>query len=310
MSNSCNWAAILAGGDGRRLQVFTRLMAGDERPKQFCRLIGSRTLLEDTRARVCQNVAPDRVLYVLLRQHQPFYRDELRDIRKARLLEQPGNGGTTAAIAYTISRMRSVGNVPIGFFPADHHFRNTSALRRTVAMAYDLAETHSDRILLVGARAERAETDYGWIEPGAMLAARRFGGAPSARSVVRFHEKPSADLATQLLQRRCYWHTFIVIGRCAAFEQLLADAVPDYWKQFEPLRQARSASEEAETAEALYAMLPVSDFSRDVLAARPERLAVVSLLDSGWTDLGQPGRVLELLSHQGRPAPRLRLVAS
>jgi mannose-1-phosphate guanylyltransferase len=310
MSNSCNWAAILAGGDGRRLQVFTRLMAGDERPKQFCRLIGSRTLLEDTRARVCQNVEPDRVLYVLTRQHEPFYRDELRDIRRPRLIEQPGNSGTTAAIAYTISRMRSVGNVPIGFFPADHHFQNTTALRRTVAMAYDLAATHPDRLLLVGARAERAETEYGWIEPGAMLAARRFGGAPSARSVVRFHEKPSSDLATQLLQRRCYWHTFILIGRCSAFEQLLADAVPDYWKQFELLRQARTAAEESAAAEALYATLPASDFSRDVLAARPDRLAVVSLLDSGWTDLGHPGRVLELLSHQGRPAPRLRLVAS
>lgn len=310
MSNSCNWAAILAGGEGRRLQVFTRLMAGDERPKQFCRLIGSHTLLEETRARVCQNVEPDRVLYVLTRQHEPFYRDDVRNVRKARLIEQPGNCGTTAAIAYTISRMRAAPGASIGFFPADHHFQNTSALRRTVDMAYGLADAHPDRLLLVGARAERAETEYGWIEPGAMLAARRFGGAPSARGVVRFHEKPSSDLALQLMHRRCYWNTFILVGRCTAFEQLLSDAMPEYWKQFEQLRQARSAPEEAEIAQTLYATLPVSDFSRDVLATRPERLAVVSLLDSGWTDLGHPSRVLELLSHHGRPAPRLRLVAS
>ena len=228
MSNACNWAAILAGGDGRRLQVFTRLMAGDGRPKQFCRLIGSRTLLDETRARVCQIVEPDRVLYVLTRRHEPYYRDGLRDERKGRLIEQPADRGTTAAIAYAIHRLRATaGQGCVAFFPADHHFRNTTALRRTIAMAYAFADSHPDRLVLVGARAERPETEYGWIEPGAMLEPRRFGGAPSARGVVRFHEKPSSDLATQLLQRRCYWNTFILIGRCTAFESLLADALPE-----------------------------------------------------------------------------------
>jgi mannose-1-phosphate guanylyltransferase len=311
MSNPCNWAAILAGGEGRRLQVFTRLVAGDERPKQFCRLIGSRSLLAETAARVCQYVEPDRVLYVLNRQHDRYYRDELRDVRKTTLIEQPSNRGTTAAIAYTVCRMRgSAEQGVIGFFPADHHFQNATALRRTIALAYALAEAYPDRLMLVGARSERPETEYGWIEPGSVLEPRRFGGAPSARRVLRFHEKPSSDLALQLFHRRCYWNTFILVGRCTAYEQLLAELLPDYWRQFAPIRQARSAQEQDEIAEALFASLTPSDFSRDVLSVRPERLAVVSLLDSGWTDLGQPGRVLELMSHSGRPAPRLRLVAS
>jgi mannose-1-phosphate guanylyltransferase len=37
---------ILVGGDGTRLSALTRRLAGDERPKQFCRLIGDETLLE------------------------------------------------------------------------------------------------------------------------------------------------------------------------------------------------------------------------------------------------------------------------
>jgi hypothetical protein len=32
------WAVILAGGDGTRLSSFTRLITGDDRPKQFCPL--------------------------------------------------------------------------------------------------------------------------------------------------------------------------------------------------------------------------------------------------------------------------------
>src|SRR5260370_1151683 len=35
------WAVILAGGDGTRLRSLTRAIAGDDRPKQFCPILGS-----------------------------------------------------------------------------------------------------------------------------------------------------------------------------------------------------------------------------------------------------------------------------
>lgn len=45
------WAVILAGGDGTRLKSLTRKIAGDERPKQFCSVLGGETLLEETQRR-------------------------------------------------------------------------------------------------------------------------------------------------------------------------------------------------------------------------------------------------------------------
>jgi mannose-1-phosphate guanylyltransferase len=45
------WAVMLAGGDGTRLRSVTRRIAGDERPKQFCRLLGETTMLDQARAR-------------------------------------------------------------------------------------------------------------------------------------------------------------------------------------------------------------------------------------------------------------------
>ena len=50
------WCVILAGGDGKRLLPYTRGIAGDDRPKQFCRVIGGETLLEQTRRRAAQIV--------------------------------------------------------------------------------------------------------------------------------------------------------------------------------------------------------------------------------------------------------------
>lgn len=52
------WAIILAGDDGTRLRSLTRTIAGDERPKQFCSILGEETLLEQTRRRAALTVPP------------------------------------------------------------------------------------------------------------------------------------------------------------------------------------------------------------------------------------------------------------
>ena len=40
-----HWGVILAGGDGTRLKSLTHLVSNDDRPKQFCPLLGERRFL-------------------------------------------------------------------------------------------------------------------------------------------------------------------------------------------------------------------------------------------------------------------------
>ena len=54
------WGVILAGGDGTRLKTLTRAIAGDDRPKQFCPLVGGKTLLDQTQRRVFRRLNPAR----------------------------------------------------------------------------------------------------------------------------------------------------------------------------------------------------------------------------------------------------------
>ena len=66
------WGVILAGGDGRRLLPLTRRITGDDRPKQFCPLMGERTLLQQTQHRISALVPPERTLLVLTRPTRIF----------------------------------------------------------------------------------------------------------------------------------------------------------------------------------------------------------------------------------------------
>jgi hypothetical protein len=68
------WALVLAGGDGTRLQGVTRMIAGAPIPKQYCRILGSRLLLEATLRRIAplvQRGPPDLLGWHRQRRRRP-----------------------------------------------------------------------------------------------------------------------------------------------------------------------------------------------------------------------------------------------
>src|SRR5437016_10491659 len=93
-----HWGVILAGGEGKRLRSLTRLVTGDERPKQFCPLLRGKTLLAQTRKRIARSVPPDRTMFALVRPQERFYLPELEDVPQQQMAVQPGNRGTLPAI--------------------------------------------------------------------------------------------------------------------------------------------------------------------------------------------------------------------
>ena len=289
------WGVILAGGDGTRLKTISRFISGDSRPKQFCVLFGSSSLLARTRGRLSNSIEPHRMLFAVVRNHERFYKPELADVDESRIVVQPSNRGTTAAIIYSLLRLTRLEKDPMAaFFPADHHLIDEQRFKRAVNRAFEVVDKHPELLVVLGARAENAEVEYGWIEPGRPLDDEGKSSSPVFR-VNRFWEKPTVATAELLLGRGCLWNTFVIAGRVRTFLEILESAIPHAMKSFYPVAESRTREEETDRVAALYESFPTGDFSREVLTQRPERLAVLRMDDIGWGDLGIPEGVLTAL---------------
>jgi mannose-1-phosphate guanylyltransferase len=291
------WGVILAGGDGTRLLPLTRKLAGDDRPKQFCAVMGIETLLSQTRRRISRLVPQRRTLVVLTSTHEPFYGDQIDEIPSSRLVIQPSNQGTAPAIVYSLVRLGKLDPEGIvAFFPSDHYFADDASFIRDLdSVAYTAAAFLPEMVVLLGIPPEAPEVEYGWIEPGIRLDGP---AQTSLFAVERFWEKPHQSLASALMARGCLWNTFIMVGRVSAFLNLIRHTLRDLLESFESIRSSLLTVFERTEARDLYSGLHATGFSRDVLSARPNDLAVLRASGLGWSDLGKPSRVLSALERQ------------
>ena len=289
------WAVILAGGDGTRLKSLTRKIAGDERPKQFCSVLGKKTLLEETRARAALELARQRTLYVVNRtmnRTMPrFWETSRRAIWWCNpAIAAPRRQFFTACCEsppWILTRV-------VAFLPSDHYVSDNEKFMAHIRAALETARRRTDLVILLGLDPESPEVEYGWIEP-----AEPIRGQSRIYAVRRFWEKPNQLLAQVLQLRGCLWNSFVMVASVQALLGIVESAIPQLYTSFIGLAPFLGTPEETNLIRTLYERMTEANFSHQVLAHRPEQLAVLKVTGVRWNDLGEPKRVLASLSMAG-----------
>jgi len=286
------WGMILAGGDGTRLRSLTRFISGDDRPKQFCPLLDDHTLLAHTVRRAGLSICTRQILFALTRAHREFYSRELDGFRRNWIV-QPANKGTAPPIAFSVLSIEQIDrDALIAIIPSDHCYSEDARLTDALESAFEIAAKRPESVVLLGASPERLEVEYGWIELGAHVGE----SDGHVRSVFRFWEKPSIEIALTLLDCGAVWNTFVMVGHVRAFWEILARTIP---KVMEEMRHARLwTGSERHVYERVYNRLPPTDFSSHVLAKTTDLLLALQARNLGWSDLGSPERVLAAVEKQ------------
>ena len=176
-------------------------------------------------------------------------------------------------------------------FPSDHFILEGDAFMRHIGKVATFVRTHPERMVLIGARADAAETEYGWIEPGEPLG---LAGADPILRVTKFWEKPSKVQAKACLEARCLWNTFVLVAKLSTLIHAGRKVLPDLSERM--VSAARhSAAGTVCAVEREYGFAQRADFSQTVLQGCPELLAVSPLPSVTWSDWGTPRMVLRAL---------------
>ena len=296
------WAVVLAGGEGVRLRPLTRRLCGDERPKQYAALVGSRSLLRHTLDRVALVIPPERTVVATLRSHNGYVAAEFGGAAYPWVLAQPEDRGTAAGVLYPahwVARRDPAATVAV--FPSDHFVLEESVFMVHVAQVAALVGRHPDWIVLLGAEPGEPETEYGWIESGEPVEWMATG--PVCR-VRRFWEKPSAEAARDCLARGCLWNTLVVVALASTLVAAGRQLLPELHDRLAEVAASPALDANAAAA-AAYAAAPRANFSQAILERCPSGLVVSRLPRLAWSDWGTPRRVSQSLRGAGIRAPWL-----
>lgn len=302
------YAVILAGGDGTRLRSITKMIAGDDRPKQFCSIMDDESLLDKTRLRIVREVPAENTFFSLTKKHERFYNASLDEVPDRLKVIQPEARGTAAAILYSLLRIAKTNPAAtVAFFPSDHYFSDDHAFMSYVASAFDVVKTDSSSIVLLGIEAEKPETSYGWIEPAPSL----FGSLNRAVvRVKRFWEKPTSGVAKQLLRSGCLWNSFVMVGRVDIFLEIFQKQLPELYRVFVAASKQFGTNQENAVVRSIYEWIKDSNFSSEVLEKCSDELLVMRVSDVGWSDWGEPERVIGTLRSIGAQPTWFRTIAA
>ncbi|HLD69513.1 MAG TPA: sugar phosphate nucleotidyltransferase, partial [Candidatus Omnitrophota bacterium] len=113
------YIVLLAGGSGTRFWPLSR----HEEPKQFLKIIGGRSLLQETLSRVKSLVLPQNVLVVTNRLYQRKVKEQLKDfgILSKNILLEPEGKNTAPAICWAATKIHRMNPETIMvILPSDH----------------------------------------------------------------------------------------------------------------------------------------------------------------------------------------------
>ncbi|NWF51607.1 MAG: mannose-1-phosphate guanylyltransferase/mannose-6-phosphate isomerase [Nitrospirae bacterium] len=278
---------ILAGGSGTRLWPVSR----KNYPKQFMKVNGKRSLLQNTIERLLPVVNPDDIIILTNKEYKFYVESELNSLLSddqpsvfPHIILEPACRNTAPAIAlgikYCMEKLECPKEEVLFISPCDHIIKPVDKFCEYVRRSEDIAK--DGYIVTFGIKPISPETGYGYIK------AKNKGKGEDGRNyliVERFTEKPDAESARNYFRDgNYYWNSGIFVFKIGRIEEEFMRYVPEIGKTLELSLNDMMKG---------FAKMPSISFDYAVME-RSERIVTIPA-EIYWSDIGSWDSLFEIL---------------
>lgn len=274
------YSVILCGGSGTRLWPMSR----KNLPKQFLKLYGDKSLLQETFDRIHKLLPVEHIFFVTNKDNASYVLSQIRKrdrkFSEKNIIIEPSARNTAPAIAlamkYLTEKMKMNASENVLFLPSDHYIGQETAYMDIVRKIADLKD---DIIGTIGIVPTKPETGYGYI--------RRGKESRGIFPVLEFKEKPDLKTAKKYLASGKYlWNSGMYFFNARTFFSELSLCAPEIAGFF--------TGTYAGTLKKYKTIPSVSiDYA---LSEKSEKVGVIAG-DFGWSDIGSFDSLADVLGH-------------
>ena len=279
-----NVAVIMAGGAGTRFWP----RSTKEKPKQFLRLFGKKSLIQQTVERLSGFIDEKNVMVITNNDYVHLVNRQLPNLDPKYIIGEPVARNTAPCIASAAALLHHDDpDAIMVVLPADHRIAENERFLEVIKSASQTA-AEKNSLVTIGIEPNRPETGYGYIRREA-LPDVTFNNQDVYR-VKNFTEKPELARARDFLESGDYlWNSGIFIWKVSAIVEAFRQYLPEIFEQMKILAASKKTEDDINE---FYHKCPSISIDYGIME-KAEHVHVVPA-SFGWNDVGSWKAVHEL----------------
>ncbi len=279
------YAVIMAGGGGTRLWPLSR----KERPKQFLRLVGDRSMYQIAIERILCLFRADHIYVVTIAAQVEGLRQEFPSIPIENFIIEPMPKGTASVVGLAAVHLLEKDPAAVmAILTADHIIENIPLFNELLEQGF--VQAGQDHLVTLGIEPTYPSTGYGYIRAGDTLIDGK------CRRVEKFVEKPDEATARNYLESgRYFWNSGMFIWKATVILAEFKKQMPELYARLNEIQNHLQAGDYGDVIKEIWSGIHPQTIDYGIMENAGD-VVVLPARGLGWNDVGSWDSLFDIVA--------------